>query len=84
MSARVKLANERSFKKRKVQHTTDVVRFAEVVPGDDLDDVGPDLVDGLLPAVVPERVALLDPAVAVEVLELPGGYGYSVNFSHST
>ncbi|KZP11747.1 hypothetical protein FIBSPDRAFT_176226 [Athelia psychrophila] len=53
----------------------DVVRFAVVVPGDYLDDVGPDVVDGLLPAVVPEGVGELDPVAAVEVFELPRGHG---------
>ena len=51
----------------------DVVGLAIVVPGDNLDDIRVDLVDGLLPAVVPERVTLLYPAVTAKALELPRG-----------
>lgn len=42
----------------------DVARLAEVVPGDDLDEVGEE-VDGLLPAVVPQGVAAEEPVLVV-------------------
>lgn len=52
---------------------TNIVRLCVVVPGYDLNNVGLNVVDGLLPAVVPESIAELDPVVrAAELLELPG------------
>jgi hypothetical protein len=46
--------------------------FAIVVPGNNLDDIGLDSVDGLLPTVFDERVTEFDPrASPSEVLELP-------------
>jgi hypothetical protein len=41
----------------------DVVRLGIVVPRYDLDNIRLNIVDGLLPSVVPERVAELDPVV---------------------
>jgi hypothetical protein len=45
--------------------------FSIIVPRDDLDDVGLDCVDCLLPAVLDEGVTELDPAIAAYIFELP-------------
>lgn len=54
----------------------DVVRLAVVIPSDYLDNVGLDVVDGLLPSVVPKGVSKLDPVAETRVvLKLPGRNG---------
>jgi len=59
---------------------SDVVGFGEVVPGEDLDDIGAGERDGGFEGLGEEVVGVLDSGVGrvaiVEAFEMSGGYGW--------
>lgn len=50
---------------------TDIMRLSIIIPSDNLHDIRLDILDGLLPAIFPQRIRQLDPVVlASQFLEL--------------